>query len=64
MWTTFESLAVFGLLCVIAVLLLGIGSMAGGGKDETAHADSLMRWRVGTQAAAIVLLLLGAYVAA
>jgi hypothetical protein len=43
------------LLSVLAVLLLGLFSMVKGGEFNKKYGNRLMRWRVGLQAAALVL---------
>lgn len=44
---------------VLAVLLLGLWNMMRGG--SASRSQSLMRWRVGLQFAAIIILMLGLY---
>lgn len=44
---------------VLAVLLLGLWNMMRGG--SASRSQSLMRWRVGLQFAAILILMLGLY---
>lgn len=43
-------------LAVLAILLVGIGGFARGGEFNRKHANRLMRWRVGAQFAAVVLI--------
>ncbi|QDC11046.1 twin transmembrane helix small protein [Oceanicola sp. D3] len=45
-------------LIVVAILLFGIGGFAKGGEFNRKHANKVMRWRIGAQAVAIVLILL------
>ncbi|MCO6385006.1 MAG: twin transmembrane helix small protein [Vannielia sp.] len=45
-------------LIVVAILLFGIGGFAKGGDFNRKHANKVMRWRIGAQAVAIVLILL------
>lgn len=52
---TFSILAVVAMLAVLGVLGLGMVSMVRGGEFNKKHGNKLMRWRVGLQAAALVL---------
>ncbi|SIO33415.1 twin transmembrane helix small protein [Vannielia litorea] len=45
-------------LVVVGILLFGIGGFAKGGDFNKKHANRVMRWRIGAQAVAIVLILL------
>lgn len=45
-------------LVVAAILMVGIGGFAKGGDFNRKHANKLMRWRIGAQAVAVVLILL------
>ncbi|MBY6050096.1 twin transmembrane helix small protein [Vannielia litorea] len=45
-------------LVVVGILLFGIGGFAKGGDFNKKHANKVMRWRIGAQAVAIVLILL------
>ncbi len=45
------------MLAVVVVLGAGIVGFMIGGEFNSKHASKLMRWRVGTQAAAVILLL-------
>ncbi len=56
-------LVVIILLCfvVLGILMTGIGGFAKGGEFNKRNANKLMRWRIGAQALAVVLIL--AYVA-
>jgi len=47
------------LLAVLASLFMGLITLARGGEYAAANSNRFMRWRVKTQAVAIVLLLLG-----
>ncbi len=49
------ALVMFG---VVAILLFGIGSFAKGGEFNKKYANKAMRWRIGAQFIAIVLILL------
>ena len=44
-------------LIVLGILLLGIGGFAKGGDFNKKHANRIMRYRIGAQAVAIVLIL-------
>lgn len=48
---------------VVVALFMGVGSMYRGGKDRIQRSNVLMRWRVGLQLVAIVLLAILVYVA-
>ncbi|MBC7137812.1 MAG: twin transmembrane helix small protein [Defluviimonas sp.] len=48
----------FATLLVLAILMIGIGGFARGGEFNRKHANRIMRYRIGAQAAAIVLILL------
>jgi len=49
------ALVMFG---VVAILLFGIGSFAKGGAFNKKYANKAMRWRIGAQFIAILLILL------
>ncbi len=49
------ALAVFAVLGVLAV---GIGGFAKGGEFNRRHGNRMMRWRLGLQAVAVVLIVL------
>lgn len=49
-------------LVVLLILIFGIGSFAKGGDFDRRNANRLMRWRVGAQAAAVLLILLLAWI--
>ncbi|WP_372884458.1 twin transmembrane helix small protein [Shimia sp.] len=44
-------------LAVLAILVIGIGGFAKGGDFNRKHANKLMRWRIGAQLVAVVLIL-------
>ncbi|UWQ17367.1 twin transmembrane helix small protein [Jannaschia sp. M317] len=44
-------------LAVVVILLFGIGSFAKGGEFNRKHANRIMRWRIGAQLFAVILLL-------
>lgn len=43
-------------LAVLIVLMMGLGSFAKGGEFNRRNGNRLMRWRVGLQAVAIILI--------
>jgi len=45
-------------LAVLGILLVGIGGFARGGGFNRKHANRIMRYRIGAQALAVVLILL------
>lgn len=47
---------------VLVILMIGLGSFARGGDFDRRNANRLMRWRVGAQAVAVILILILAYV--
>jgi preprotein translocase subunit SecG len=51
------------LVLTIAVLAIGVGSMARGGEFDEKHSEQLMYARVGMQAATLLLLLFATYLA-
>lgn len=57
----FLVVVVIAAFAVLAILMVGIGGFAKGGEFNRKHANRLMRWRIGAQALAVVLIL--AYVA-
>jgi hypothetical protein len=57
--SAFMSVAIIvGLVAVLAVLLLGVGSMLRGGEWNRKHGNQLMRLRVLLQFGTVILLLL------
>jgi len=52
-------LIVVALAAVLASLGMGLFSVAKGGEYSRANSNKFMRWRVGTQAAAVVMLTIG-----
>lgn len=48
-------------LAVLVILVLGIGSFARGGEFNRRNANRLMRWRLGAQFVAVVLIVTFAY---
>lgn len=51
----FSILMALAMLATLAVLGMGLFSMIKGGEFNKKHANTLMRWRVGLQAAALIL---------
>lgn len=51
-------LVILACLAVLAVLLLGVGSFAKSGEFHKKYANIIMRWRVGLQFVAVVLIML------
>lgn len=49
-------LAAFACLLVLAILLVGIGGFAKGGDFNRKHANRIMRWRLGAQFVAVILI--------
>ena len=45
-------------LAVLGILMLGIGGFAKGGDFNRKHANKIMRWRIGAQLFAVILILL------
>ena len=58
--TVVNMLIIAALVATVAVLLLGLRSMARGGEYDREHAEKFMWERVGLQALVIVLLLVAA----
>ncbi|MES2540900.1 MAG: twin transmembrane helix small protein [Pseudomonadota bacterium] len=48
--------AVIACLAVLGILLFGIGSFAKGGEFNKRNANKIMRWRLGVQFAAVVVI--------
>lgn len=57
----FLVIVVLACFVVLGILLVGIGGFAKGGAFNRKHANRIMRWRIGAQAVAVVLIL--AYIA-
>ena len=49
-------LAAVASLVVLAILMFGIGSFAKGGEFNRRNANKLMRWRLGAQFVAVILI--------
>ena len=43
---------------VVIILMMGIGSFGKGGEFNRKHANKIMRWRIGAQLFAVVLIML------
>jgi len=56
------ALLIVAMLATLAVLFMGILTMARGGEFGRKHSNRLMRWRVVLQATAVLLFLLLAFV--
>ena len=54
-------LVVVAVLIVAGILLLGIGSFGKGGDFNKKYANKIMRWRIGAQIVAVLLILLFVY---
>jgi len=50
-------LVLFAVLIVAGILLLGIGTFGRGGEFNKKYANKIMRWRIGAQFIAVVLIL-------
>lgn len=48
-------------LAVLVILMIGIGGFAKGGEFNRKHANRLMRWRIGAQFVAVILIVSFAY---
>lgn len=49
---------VLAVLVVLVILMIGIGGFSRGGEFNRRHANRLMRYRIGAQAVAIVIILI------
>lgn len=54
-------LVAVAVLIVLGILLLGIGTFGKGGEFNRKHANRIMRWRIGAQFVAVMLILLFVY---
>lgn len=54
-------LVAVAVLIVLGILLLGIGSFGKGGEFNRKNANKIMRWRIGAQFVAVLLILLFVY---
>ena len=48
-------------LVVLGILMLGIGSFGKGGEFNRKNANKIMRWRIGAQFVAVILIILFVY---
>ncbi|WP_108813527.1 twin transmembrane helix small protein [Loktanella sp. Alg231-35] len=48
-------------LAVLVILVLGIGSFGKGGEFNRKNANKIMRWRIGAQLIAVILIVLFVY---
>ncbi|KQI70313.1 Hypoxia induced protein conserved region [Loktanella sp. DSM 29012] len=51
-------LAALACLIVLGILILGVGSFGKGGEFNRRNANKIMRWRIGAQFVAVLLILL------
>ncbi|MEZ7812161.1 MAG: twin transmembrane helix small protein [Paracoccaceae bacterium] len=54
-------IATISVLIVLAILMAGIGSFGRGGSFALKHSNRLMRYRVGAQAVAVLLIVIFAW---
>ena len=54
-------LAAAAALCVLTILLFGIGTFGKGGEFNRKYANKIMRWRIGAQFVAVILIVAFAY---
>ncbi len=54
-------LVVLAVLIVAGILLLGVGTFGKGGDFNKKYANKIMRWRIGAQFIAVLLILLYVY---
>ncbi|WP_296427658.1 twin transmembrane helix small protein [Yoonia sp.] len=54
-------LVAVAVLIVLGILLFGIGTFGKGGDFNRKHANKIMRWRIGAQFVAVMLILLFVY---
>ena len=59
---TATTLVIVACLAVLAVLALGINAFRRGGEYNKNNANKLMRWRLGLQALAIVIIVVVIYI--
>ncbi len=55
------ALVVIACLAVVVILVFGLGGFAGGGKFNKENSNKLMRWRIGAQFVAVILILIYVY---
>ncbi|MBQ2261713.1 MAG: twin transmembrane helix small protein [Loktanella sp.] len=54
-------LVAVAVLLVLGILMLGIGSFGKGGEFYRKNANKIMRWRIGAQFVAVILIVLFVY---
>ncbi|MGR3501538.1 twin transmembrane helix small protein [Pseudaestuariivita sp.] len=54
--------AAIAVLAVAGILIFGIGVFAKGGEYNRKHANKIMRWRIGAQFVAVLLILLFVFI--
>ena len=54
-------IVVVAVMIVLGILMLGIGSFGKGGDFNRKYANKIMRWRIGAQFVAVLLILLYVY---
>ena len=54
-------IVVIAVLIVLGILLLGVGSFGKGGEFNRKYANKIMRYRIGAQFVAVILILLYVY---
>ncbi|MEL6572316.1 MAG: twin transmembrane helix small protein [Pseudomonadota bacterium] len=54
-------IVIVAVLIVLGILMLGIGSFGKGGDFNRKYANKIMRWRIGAQFVAVLLILLYVY---
>ncbi|MBR2656288.1 twin transmembrane helix small protein [Yoonia sp.] len=54
-------LVAVAVLLVLGILMLGIGSFGKGGEFYRKNANKIMRWRIGVQFVAVILIVLFVY---
>lgn len=57
----FFILIVVAVLAVVVVLVMGLGGFASGGALNKANSNKLMRWRIGLQFIAVILIVIYVY---
>ncbi len=57
----FFILIVVAVLAVVVVLVMGLGGFASGGAFNKANSNKLMRWRIGLQFIAVILIVIYVY---
>lgn len=55
-------LVAVSVLVVVGILMFGIGTFAKGGEFNKKHANKIMRYRIGAQAVAVVVILLFVFI--